>query len=97
MVEKIMSFKIEDESVSLKYNEIWNKIKKTLNTRFPSQPICDDKYIKTKVKTFSGVINTPFLDNKAPKEGNHYICITAICIDSILKADKKRVVIYAAL
>ena len=33
-----MSFKIEDEGVYLKYTEIWNKIKKSLNTRFHSQP-----------------------------------------------------------
>ena len=36
---KNMSFKIEDESVYLKHTEIWNKIKKSLNTRFHSQPI----------------------------------------------------------
>ena len=41
-----MSFKIEDESVYLKYTEIWNKIKKSLNTRFHSQLIYDDKYKK---------------------------------------------------
>ena len=52
---KNMSFKIEDESVQLKYTEIWNKIKKSLNTRFHTQPIYNDKYIKTKVKTFSGM------------------------------------------
>ena len=57
---KNMSFKIGDESVDLKYTEIWNKIKKLLNTRFHSQPIYDGKYIKTKVKTFSGMINTLF-------------------------------------
>ena len=38
---KIMPFKIEDESVYLKYTEIWYKIKKLLNTRFHSQPIYD--------------------------------------------------------
>ena len=43
---KKMSLKIENESVYLKYNEIWNKIKKTRNTRFHSQPIYDKKYIK---------------------------------------------------
>ena len=56
---KNMSFKTEDEDVYLKYNEIWNKIKKSLGIRFHSQPIYDDKYIKTKVKTFSSMINTP--------------------------------------
>ena len=33
---KNMSFKIENESIYLKYNEIWNKVKKTLNSRFHS-------------------------------------------------------------
>ena len=33
---KSKSFKIKGESVYLKYTEIWNKIKKSLNTRFHS-------------------------------------------------------------
>ena len=33
------------------------------------------------------MINTPFSDNKISKEGNHYTCIAATCIDSILKMD----------
>ena len=86
---KNMSFKIEDESVYSKYNESLNTIKKLLNIRFYSQPIYDDKYIKTKVKSFNGVLNTLFSDNKILKEGNHYICIAATCINSILKVDKK--------
>ena len=64
---KNMSFKIEDEGVYLEYNEIWNKIKKTLSIRFHNQPIYNDKYIKAKVKKFNGVINTVFLNNKFPK------------------------------
>ena len=72
-----MSLKIEDDNVFLKYNEIWNKIKKKLYIRFHSQPIYDKKYIKTKVKTF----NT---------ERNHYSCIAAIDIDSVMKIDKEK-------
>ena len=86
---KNMSSKIEDESVHLKYTEIWNKNKKSLNTNFHSQPIYDDKYIKAKVKTFSDMVNTLSTDNVIPKEKNRYICIAAICIDSVLKVDKK--------
>ena len=63
-----MSFFIEDENVYLKYIKIWNKIKKLLNIKFHSQPIHDNKYIKTKVKTFDETINTFFSDNKVPKE-----------------------------
>ena len=88
MVEK-MSFKIEDECVYSKYTEIWNKIAKSLNTRFQSQPIYDDKNIKAKVKTFSSMINTLFSENEIPKERKNYICIAAICVDSLSKVDKK--------
>ena len=55
VVGKNISFKIENEGVYLKYNEIWNKIKMTLNIRFHSQPIYDGKYIKTKVKTLTSL------------------------------------------
>ena len=34
---KNISFKIEEESVYLKYAEIWNKIKSMLNVKFHSQ------------------------------------------------------------
>ena len=85
---KNMSFKIEDDNIFLKYNEICNKIKKTLNIKLHIQPIYDEKYIKNKVKTFNDVINTVFLDNKVPKEGINYICIAAINIDSVMKIDK---------
>ena len=72
-----------------KYTLIWNKIKSTLNIKFLSQSIYDDKYIKTKVKTFNNTINTLFSGNEIPKERIHYGCIAAICIDSVLRLDKK--------
>ena len=86
---KNMSFKIEDEDVHLKYNEIWNKIKSILNVKLRSQPIYDEKYIKTKVKPFNSLINTLFSGDEIPKEKIHYVCIPAVCIDSILRVDKK--------
>ena len=55
-----MSFMIEDDSVLVKYNEIWNKIKNTLNIKFHSMPAYDEKYIKTKGNEFNGVVNTNF-------------------------------------
>ena len=38
---KNVSFMIENESVLTKYNEIWNKIKSTLNIKLHSTPIFD--------------------------------------------------------
>ena len=84
---KNMSFKTEN--VHLKYSEIWNNIKSILNVKLHSQPIYDENYIKTKVKTFNSMINTLFSGDKIPKVKIHYICISAICIDIALKKDKK--------
>ena len=42
---KNISLKIEDDSVYLKYNEIWNKIKELLGSvKFHSEPIYDDSF-----------------------------------------------------
>ena len=84
-----MPFKIQDENVYLKCNEIWNKIKSILNVKFHSQPIYDDKYIKTKVKAFNNSINTLFSGDEIPKEKIHYVCISAVYIDSVLRRDTK--------
>ena len=53
---KNMSFLIKDDHVLDKYNEIWNKIEKTLNLKFHNMPVYDEKYIKAEVREFNGVI-----------------------------------------
>ena len=80
---------IEDDSVLFKYIYVWNKIKEIKDIKFHSNPVYDKKYIKAKVKSFNGLINTNFLGNEVPKEGVHYTCIACIDIDSVMKMDKK--------
>ena len=82
---KNMSFQIEDESVYSKYNSTWNKIKDLLGVKFRSEPICDDSYINTKVKTFSESIKTTFSGGEILKERVEYKCIACISVDSVLK------------
>ena len=87
---KNMSFKIEDDSLYLNYNEIWNKVKKLLGgLKLNSEPIYDGSYIKAKVKTYSKKIKTLFNEDKIPEERIEYVCIPCISIDSILKVGKK--------
>ena len=87
---KNMSFKIKDDSVYLKYNEIWNKITELLGgVKLHSKPIYDGSYIETKVKTFSEMLKTLFDGNKIPEEKVEHGCIACISIDSVLKVDKK--------
>ena len=62
----------------------------TLGIKFHSWFIYDEKYIKTKVKTFNDVVNKVFSDNEIQKERNHYICIAAINIDSVMKIHTKK-------
>ena len=57
---KNMSFMIIDDSVLIKYNEIWNKIKKKLNIKLQSMSVYDEKYIKAKVREFNVVIKKTF-------------------------------------
>ena len=56
-----MSFLAKDDDVLDKYNAIWNRIKKTLNIKFHSMPVYDEKLIKAKVREFNGVVKTNFL------------------------------------
>ena len=70
-------------------NKIWNVVKRLLKLKFTVSPIPDDKYIITKLKVFKKINLTTFTDNIVPIEKNHYICIPAIDIDSVLKVDKK--------
>ena len=42
---KNMSFKIADESVYVKYNQIWNRIKELLGVKFHTEPIYDETVI----------------------------------------------------
>ena len=86
---KNMSFLIKNDRVLNKYNTIWDKIKETLNIKFHSMPVYDEKYIKAKVREFNGVIKTNFLGDEIPKENVHYACIACITIDSVMKMEKK--------
>ena len=86
---KNMSFVTDDEKVYEKYNKIWNVVKGLLKLKFAASPIRNDKYILAKLKIFKKKNLTTFDNNIIPTEKNHYICIPAIDIDSILKTDKK--------
>ena len=87
---KNMSFITDDEKVYEKYDEIRNVVKRLLKLKFTVDPIRDDKYMSAKLKIFRKKNLTTFNNNNiVPVEKNHYICIPAIDIDSVLKIDKK--------
>ena len=88
-----MTFVTDNEKVYDKHNEIWEVIRKLLKVKFAVNPVRDDKYLVAKLKIFNRINRTTFYNNNKnniPIERNHYICIPAIDIDSVLKIDNKR-------
>ena len=84
-----MSFFIKDDEVREKYDKTWDVIKNKPGIKVHSEPVCEYKYLKAKVREFDGVIKTNFLGNDMPKENMHYTCITCITIDSVMRIDKE--------
>ena len=65
------------------------RIKKLLSVEFDSQPVYDEKYIKSRVETLEDKVIKKFTDSESRKENDHYLCIAAICIDSVIKLEKE--------
>ena len=65
-----MSFKISDNRLLKNYTKIWERVNNLLSTEFDSEPIYgdNDKYIKTKIKSYGDKINTNFKGNEIPRE-----------------------------
>ena len=86
-----MSFRVKDKQLLKNYNKIWGKVEKIMNIDFENKPVYgdDDKYIKTKIKTYEKSIITNFHNKKTPKEKASCKCLSIIMIDSVIKANKK--------
>ena len=86
-----MPFKIIDKQLLKKYNQIWKKVEKLLKIEFNSKPVYgdDEKYIKTKIKTYGDSVITNFHSKKIPKEKAPCKCLSIIMLDSVIKAKKK--------
>ena len=89
----IMSFTVNNNNKQLlkNYNKIWGKIEKLMSLDFESKLIYgdDDKYIKTKIKKYSGHMITSFHNKKMPKEKAPCKCLSIIMLASVIEANKK--------
>ena len=59
--------------------------------KFDIEPVYgdNDKYIKTKIKSYGNKINTNFRGKKIPKENASYKCLSLIILDFVIRANKK--------
>ena len=92
-----MSLMIKNIQLLKTYNKVWNKIEKLMkmdfNTKTNYGDNDDDKYIKTKIKTYKDTIITKF-DNKngskkIPEKKAPHKCLSIIILDSIIYAYAK--------
>ena len=88
---KNMSFFTDNKDVYKKCNEIWEAIRKLLKLKFFVNPVRDNKYVISKLKIFNKINRTTLTDNVIPIEKNHYICIPAVDIDSVLRLKKEHI------
>ena len=100
---KKMSFLIDDMSSGLReshkeflerYITIWEKISDLINKKFDSNPVYNNKYINTKIRSYNNDITTNFHDinnknNKLPEKNKPNKCLSLISLDSITKINKK--------
>ena len=84
---KYMSFLIRDVELFEKYNEIWEKVSNSSKKGFYSEPVYNEKYLKTKIKSYEWKINPHFRNDKIPEEGSQCVCLSVILTDSVYRTD----------
>ena len=85
---KYISFLIKHDELLEKYNEIWEKVKNSRKNEFDSKPVYNEKYLKAKIKSYNGKINTNFHNHKISKEGSRCICLSVILMNSVSRSGK---------
>ena len=78
-----MSFSLNDEKLLEKYKTIWTKIEDSKNIELNALPVYDDRYIKTKIRTYSDKVHTKFRGLNVPELDIECESFTVISIDSL--------------
>ena len=91
-----MSLMVKDKQLFKNYNKIWKKIERLMSIDFNCKTTYgddDDKYIKTKIKTYKDSITTNFYNKngskKIPEEKVPHKCLSIIILDSVIYAYEK--------
>ena len=74
---------VNEKEILQKYTKIWNKIKSLIKKEFNGEPLCNGKYIKTKIKIYNDIVYTNYPHNKIPKDNEYCAFLSVILLDSI--------------
>ena len=70
------------------YKKYIIKSSNSIKKRFGCKPMFDEKYLKSKIKSYKNKINKNFHDNEMPEEGSLCKFLSAILIFSVIKIGK---------
>ena len=90
-----MSLMVKDKQLLENYNEIWKKNERLMNIDFESETTYgyDDKYVKTRIKTYKDSKITTFYDKtgfkEVPEEKIPHECLSIIILDSVIYTYEK--------
>ena len=82
-----MSFLIEDEELSRRYDDIWNKVSNRMKKELDSELLCNKEFLKTKVK-FYGDEATDLHNKEMSILGSYYTSLAVVSIDFTFKKDE---------
>ena len=88
-INKLMSLRRDDEKLLEKYKAIWIKIEDLKNIELNALPVYDDRYIKTKIRTYGDKVYTNFRGLNVPEDDIECESFTVISIDSLLLYENK--------
>ena len=83
---KWIYFLIGNDDLLEKYNTIWDKVSADMKNEFDSEPACNKKFLKTKMKSHGDEV-TDFYDKEIPKLDSNHTCLAVINLDSALNID----------
>ena len=83
-INKLISFRINDEKLLETYKTIWTNIEDLKNIRLKASPVYDDRYIKTKIRTYGHKVYNNFRGLNVPVDDIECESFAIIFIDSLL-------------
>ena len=84
LTKETMSFHIDYENLLENYKAIWSKIEELKNIKLNALPFYDERYIKTKIRTYGDKIYTNFFRLNEPEDDTECEYFTVISVDSLL-------------
>ena len=87
---KLMSLCVDDEKLLEKYKAIWTKIEDFENIELNPLPVSNDRYIKTKIRTYGDKVYTNFRGLNVPEDDIecHFFTVISMLVAIFLKLMK---------